>query len=536
MKSKILKLPYIVLLLAIGIFVGIQIDRLSPQNNLQTGGKAINDVLGYAEKYYVDKIDTAKLVESAINGMLNTLDPHTVYIPKDEMQSVGESLDSNFQGIGIEFQIINDTIVVVSPLSGGPSETLGIQSGDRIVKIDGKSAIGISIEQVRQKLMGKAGTKVNVTIERYGSKNLLNFEITRASIPLYSVDASFMLNKNIGYVSLSKFSENSYDELIKALNELKSKGMTQLILDLRGNPGGYLSQAVKIADIFISDHKKIVYTKGREKQFDEEYDASESSPYEKIPLIILVNHGSASASEIVSGAIQDWDRGLIVGETTFGKGLVQRQYNLPNKSGLRLTIAKYYTPSGRCIQRDYKDLKNREEYFTEVENDSEKPGNNLYHTEEKDSSLKTYKTHAGRTVYGGGGITPDYILKSENRTNYTINLLKNRLIYEFSLEYYDKNKNTIKSSYPNLEDFINNFTITDDKLNNFTGFVSKKGVKFSRSDFNKDKEYVRTRLKAQIARDIWKNTGWFKVMDSIDNQLKKAETLFNEAKDLANLK
>lgn len=536
MKPKFLKASYVIILLFVGIFLGTRLERLFPGNKVQTQIATLNDVLKYTERFYVDKVDSQKLVEAAINGMLSKLDPHTVYIPAKDVQAADQTLGSDFQGIGIEFQIVDDTIVVVSALSGGPSEALGIQSGDRIVKIDGKSSVGITNDQVRQELMGKAGTKVDVTIKRFGLKKLLNFNITREKIPIYAVDAYFMLNENTGYISLTKFSQNAYKEVDNALNSLKKKGMTRLILDLRGNPGGYLKQAVDVADLFIKDHRKIVYTKGRMKEFDEEYDAAKSSPFEKIPLIVLVNHGSASASEIVSGAIQDWDRGLIVGVTTFGKGLVQREFDLPDSSALRLTIAKYYTPSGRCIQRSYKGLKNREDYFTEPESDSEKVGNNLYHTEEKDTSLKIYKTHDGRTVYGGGGITPDYIVKNENLTDYTVNLRKNNVFYQFVLGYLEENNKIIKSKYSTLNSFVDGFHFSSKEMDDFIKFASKKGVKFVKADYNKDKEYIYTRLKAQIARNYWKNDGWYKVMEKVDVQLKKAETLFYEAKDLANLK
>ena len=357
MKSKF-SIPFVIIILAIGIVLGTQLDKIFSGDNLNGSIEKLDDVLTYTQKYYVEKVDTPKLVEAAIDGILSKLDPHSIYIPASEMQAVDESFRGDFEGIGIEFQIVNDTIVVVSPISGGPSEILGIKSGDRIVKIDGKDAIGFTNEKVIETLRGKAGTKVSVAIYRYGNPKLLNYEITRDKIPLHSVDTYFMLDNKTGYISLSRFSETTYDEVSDALKDLKNDGMKQLIFDLRGNPGGLLNQAVQVADLFISGNKKIVYTKGRKTEFDEEYDASKPSPFENIPLIILVNNGSASASEIVSGAVQDWDRGLIVGETTFGKGLVQRQFDLPDNSAIRLTVSRYYTPSGRLIQRNYKNLPN----------------------------------------------------------------------------------------------------------------------------------------------------------------------------------
>ncbi len=538
MNFKNLKIPVGVIILTLGIVLGTQIQKVFSDDNLRNNIIKFNDVLTYTEKYYVENVDTQKLVEAAINGMLGKLDPHSVYIPAKQMESVEESFRGDFEGIGIEFQIVNDTLTVVSPISGGPSEALGILPGDRIIKIDNESAVGITNDDVRNKLRGKAGTTVNVTIARHGIKDTLNYEITRDKIPLYSVDTHFMLDNKIGYVSVSRFAETTYDELVNALNDLKNQGMKELILDLRGNPGGYLNQAVKIADLFIAGKKKIVYTKGRRAEFDEDYFSSDSSPFEKTPLIVLVNKGSASASEIVSGAIQDWDRGLIVGETTFGKGLVQRQFDLPDNSAVRLTISRYYTPSGRLIQRDYKHLKNSEEYYAEVgERKDTTEMDNLEHTAEKDTTKPEFKTNAGRIVYGGGGITPDYFIPSEEITDYTTDLLKNNVFYQFILTYIDRNEQQIKSKFgDNLNKFRNDFYFSDDDLNQFTKFASKKGVKFVEKDFNKDKLYISTRLKAQLARNYWKNEGWYSVLIKIDKQVEKASELFDEAKDLANLK
>ena len=537
MKSNSFKITFSIIILTLGIILGIQIQKVFPDDNLRESLAKFDDVMNLTEKYYVDPVDSKTLVTAAINGMLNKLDPHSVYIPADQIPSIEESFRGDFEGIGIEFQIVNDTLTVVSPITGGPSEKLGIMAGDQIIKIDGKSAVGITNDQVRKKLRGRAGTKVEVTILRIGVKKPINYAIVRNKIPIYSVDTHFMINDKTGYVIVSRFAETTYDELIKALTDLKSQGMKQLILDLRGNPGGYLNQAVKIADLFISGNKKIVYTKGRRPQFDEEYDASKSSPYEKVPLIVLVNKGSASASEIVSGAIQDWDRGLIVGETTFGKGLVQRQYSLPDKSALRLTIARYYTPSGRLIQRNYKGLKSREEYYSEAGDTSEPQGNNIYHHDEKDTSKSVYHTSSGRVVYGGGGITPDYIIKSPDITSYTTNLLKNNVFYEFILEYLRQNEQTIKNKYDkNMRSFVKDFQFSGNTINDFIEFSKSKGIKFNEKEYNTDKKYIATRLKAQVARNFWKNKGWYMVMLSVDEQADKALDLFTEAKDIAKLK
>lgn len=537
MSFKSVKFPYLLFTAVIGIVLGVFLDKVFSEDNLRDSIRKFNDVLTFTEKYYVEEVDTQKLVESAISGMLNELDPHSVYISPEQFTQVEESFRGDFEGIGIEFQIVNDTLTVVSAISGGPSEALGILSGDRIVKIDDVSVIGITNDDVRKKLRGKAGSEVNVSISRVGVSKPIEYTIVRDKIPLYSVDTHFMMDANTGYVSVSRFAETTYDELVDALQDLNKSGMTQLVVDLRGNPGGYLNQAVKISDLFISGKKKIVYTEGRRKEFDEVYYASESSKFEDIPLIILINRGSASASEIVSGAVQDWDRGLIVGETSFGKGLVQRQFDLPDNSALRLTISQYFTPSGRLIQRDYKNKNNKAEYYSEMGDDEEVEGDNINHTAEQDSVRPEYKTEKGRIVYGGGGITPDYIVKSGLVTTYTQNLLRKNIFYTFILSYLDKNTEAIKQKYnENLSSFKSDFDITDEMMKSFIDFATSKEVAFSDEDYQKDKDYIAARLKAQIARNFWKNEGWYSILLTSDDQLNKALTLFNEAKDLAKLK
>jgi carboxyl-terminal processing protease len=537
MNNKYLKFPFVVIILTVGIVLGIQLEKVFSGDNLRDGISKLNDVLSYTQKYYIEEVDTPKLVESGIRGMMDELDPHSVYIEAEHFSSIEESFRGDFEGIGIEFQVVNDTLTVVSPITGGPSEALGILPGDRIVKIEGEDCIGITNDEVRQQLRGEAGTKVKVSIFRNDVEELLEYEIVRDKIPIFSVDTHLMLNGKIGYISVSRFSETTYDEIIEALKDLKQNGMEQLIFDLRSNPGGYLNQAVKISDLFIDGEKKIVYTKGRREEFNEDYLASMPSAYEDIPLIVLINKGSASASEIVSGAVQDWDRGLIVGETSFGKGLVQRQFALSDNSAIRLTISEYYTPSGRLIQRSYKDKKDKEEYYSEVSEREENEGENLEHTAEKDSTRPVYTTEGGREVYGGGGITPDYIIKAEGLTQYTRDLLRNNLFYEFTLSYIENNGKRIEAKYGNdLQKYLSEFQFDENDLMNFKHFADTKEILFTEEDFENDNEYIRTRLKAHVARHYWKNKGWFSVMLQIDNQLNEAKTLFDEAKDLADLK
>jgi carboxyl-terminal processing protease len=535
--NRFFRIPVLIIILTVGIVLGIQIEKIFSDDSLRDGVRKLNDVLSYTQRYYIEEVDTPKLVDAAIKGITDQLDPHSFYISSKDFASVEESFRGDFEGVGIEFQIVNDTLTVVSPITGGPSEALGILPGDRILKIEGEDCVGITNDEVRDKLRGKAGTKVSVSIFRTGEPNLIDYEITRDKIPIYSVDASLLLKNNTGYISVSRFSETTQDELNESLKNLKEQGMKQLILDLRGNPGGYLSQAVDMADLFIDGKKKIVYTEGRRKDADEEYFASETSPYEKTPLIVMINHGSASASEIVSGAIQDWDRGLIIGETSFGKGLVQRQFTLPDNSALRLTISKYFTPSGRSIQRDYSDKKKYEEFYADMDDSSVTEGNNLEHSVEKDSTKPIYHTQSGRIVYGGGGITPDYIIKNERITTYTSDLLRQNVFYQFILNYIESNGKEITKNFgDDLKKFNNEFIFSDAEMKNFVAFASSKEVTFNEEEFNTDKDYIKTRLKAQLARNYWKNDGWYTVMITTDNQVETALGLFDEAKEIANLK
>lgn len=488
-------------------------------------------IFGYTEDYYVDSVSAKKLSEDAIRGMFSELDPHTVYISADEEKTSEEEFRGNFEGIGVEFQIINDSITVVSPITGGPSESVGIISGDRIVKINGKNCVGWKNDQVMKTLRGTKGTPVDLTIFRPSSKTTINFHVVRDKINLYSVDASLLYDNETGYINLTRFSETTTSEMAAALKDLSARGMKRLILDLRNDPGGYLAQASNVADMFIDGNKMIVYTKGRDKEFNEEFHASKTFPYEQIPLIVLVNRGTASASEIVSGAIQDWDRGLIVGETTFGKGLVQRPFEFSDGSAVRITIARYYTPSGREIQRSYKDKK---KYFEEVLDRQELQGENVDHKTEKDSTKPKFKTADGRTVYGGGGITPDYFVENGKVSNYSVELRKNNVYYQFVRKLMDKNGQQIRNKYKDdLRKFVKEFQLSDEQMQSFIKFAESLKVKFDPKGYAADKVEIRDRLKAFIARDMFKNSGWYLTLLQYDPQFQKAMTLFGEASKIA---
>lgn len=530
---KRLSLPAALALLILGILVGSQVNNVISGDTIYEQLSKFKDVLSLTEKYYVDDIDTQKLVEEAIDGMLNHLDPHSVYIPASQVPKIKEDFRGTFEGIGIEFQVLNDTLLVVAPISGGPSEAVGLMAGDKIVKIDGESAIGITTEQVFQKLRGPKGTNVSVTIKRAFSRDFLNFEIIRDKIPIYSVEVAFMMDGETGYIFVNRFSETTHAEFVEALKKLKARGMKKLLLDLRNNAGGYLDQAVKMADEFLSENKRIVYTKGRREEFDSEDISTPGGIYEHGPLVVLVNKGSASASEIVSGAVQDWDRGLVVGETTFGKGLVQRQWDLRDGSALRLTTARYYTPSGRLIQRPYTE-KDKKDYQEEAYLREEKEGENIEHQEESDSSRDLYHTAGGRPVYGGGGITPDYIVKQNRWTDFTVHLRSRRVFLEFASNDLDREGKAVRSKYStDFPKFQKEFVITQEMLDTFLSLAKNSGVEFKRDEYEKDLHSIKALMKAQIARALWGNEGYYPVILKEDAQVTKARELFSEAEKIA---
>ncbi|GJQ64131.1 MAG: peptidase S41 [Melioribacteraceae bacterium] len=493
----------------------------------------LEDVLYFSKNYYLEDIDEGKLVDAAIAGMMEELDPHSVYIPPLEQESVEEEFRGNFEGIGIEFQIIDDTITVVSPISGGPSESLGIMAGDRIVEIEKQPAIGLENDEVIKKLRGEKGTEVNITIYRPSVSNLYDYTIERDKIPLYSVDVSLLFDNKTGYISVSKFASTTVDEVLEALSELNKQGMERLVLDLRNNPGGLLSQAYNMADIFIDGEKLLVYTKGRLPDFNEEYHAELTYRYENLPLIVLVNRGSASASEIVAGAIQDWDRGLIIGETTFGKGLVQRPFILPDRSAVRITISKYFTPSGRAIQRDYGE--NKTDYYMEVYNRDDSTFTGQKDTTAVDSSKHKYTTAGGRVVYGGGGINPDIHVESADLSELIYNLMRKNVYYSFVRHYLDNHSDLIDRFNNDLVNFKNNFEIDSKTFNEFLEYAGEKGVTYSEKDLKKEEDYIKTRLKAFIAREFWKNEGWYYILLDEDDVFNEALKNFPATSELAGL-
>ncbi len=535
MFRKHFSVPTVFVLLVFGVFIGTQIRAIS-EDNIYEQVRKFQDVLFNTQKFYVDEVNTSKLVESAVIGMLKELDPHSVYIAPKQLEKVEEEFKGSFEGIGVEFSILNDTIRVGMPIFGGPSEKVGILAGDKIVKINGESAIGFKNEDVFKRLRGEKGTEVTVDIVRPGVDGILEYKIIRDKIPLYTVDSHFMIDDEVGYVSINRFAATTYSEMMDALRDLRSKGMKKLMLDLRYNPGGYLEQSFQMANEFLGKGEKIVYTKGRRQEYSEDYNANGAGEFQDIPLIVLISNYSASASEIVSGAVQDHDRGLVVGTTSFGKGLVQRQIPLSDGSAIRLTTARYYTPSGRLIQRDYKD-KSLEEYYSEARGREEEEGDNIEHKHDQlDSTRPKFKTDGGRTVYGGGGITPDYIVEADTMQKYSTKLRAR--LYEYFQSFMDREGPKLREKYAknDMDKFLAEYRVTDAAMKGWIDLVAAKGDEFNEKQYEMDKDALKVWLKAQIARNLFGNDAYFKTFLEIDNQVKKALKLFPEAKKIAGLK
>jgi carboxyl-terminal processing protease len=528
------KLP-LMLALAIcaGIFVGA---RMFGKNDTagDVGGNAnrLREVLTYIDRYYVDSANTDELTEYAIKKMLEKLDPHTSFIPAKDMEVVGTHLNSYFEGIGVSFTIFKDTISVESPVVGGPAETAGVRAGDRIVTIDGKNVagIGITTRKVFDLLLGKKGTKVTIGVARRGKQELLAYTITRDKIPQYSVDASYLIAPKTGYIRLSRFGQRSYEETKTALKKLQEMGMDQLVLDLRGNGGGYLPQAVSIVDEFVPGDKMLVYTDGRVASHDEEYRGKVKGLFEQGPMVVLLDEESASASEIVAGALQDNDRALLVGRRSFGKGLVQRPISLSDGSELRLTISRYYTPSGRCIQKPY-ELGKSDEYAEDI--DRRASHGELYHADSNKFDLsKAYKTSKGRPVYGGGGIMPDIFVAADTSffTPYLAKLVSEQVIREFALEYTNAHKEELLKM--GLKNFVAGFEVTDAMLATLAKLAAERGIAPQPEQLKRSRGYVAQRTRAFMARNLWQDEGWHQVSNQDDPIVSQSLRLFAEAKKI----
>ena len=496
--------------------------KAQTQKDLYDNIKKFSAFMQMVEFAYVDTVNEGKLVEKAIEETLKELDPHSMYISKKDVKRANEPLEGNFDGVGIQFEILRDTINVVHTISGGPSEKLGVMPGDKIIKIDGKPSTGKTVtnQYVLDHLRGKKGTKVEVSILRTGKKDLIDFSITRDKIPLNSIDAFYMITPETGYINLNRFAQTSTQEFLDATEKLQAQGMKNLILDLRNNSGGYMGTAIDLSDQFLNTGKLIVYTEGVHSP-REDYTSTPKGVFEKGKLLVMMNENSASASEIVAGAVQDWDRGIIVGRRSFGKGLVQRPFSLPDSSQVRLTTARYHTPSGRCIQKSY--AEGVDKYYMDFAKRVKR--GELVHPDsiKFPDSLKFY-TSKKRVVYGGGGIMPDVFIPWDSSiiSDYYLDLRRKNAINLFVGEYVDKNRQNLQASYRDFKSFDKGFILDEAFLKPFFEHAEKLGVKFDEKGYKASEPLIKAQIKGLIAEKLWDLSTFYQVANQVDDEVIKA--------------
>lgn len=554
MRNKTFALLSVAILM-VGILLGMKLTPFLDDEAVISLRK-LEDAYIVIMSKYVDDVDASDLAESAIRGMLQDLDPHSVYIDAERMKQVNEEFDAGYEGIGISYEFVpgeegRDTLSVLNPLPGGPSEEAGLFTGDRIVLIDGNSAIGFDSDQVKAALKGPRGTTVDVTVRRPGVTEDLHFTIKRDKIPLNTVDAAYMLDGETGLIKVNRFARTTYSEFRQALVALQGQGMSRLILDLRGNQGGYMDMAVRMADEFLPAGKSIVSARGRLPDTNESYSARAGGLFETQPVIVLVDNGSASASEIVAGALQDHDRALIVGTRTFGKGLVQKQYALNDGSALRVTISRYYTPSGRLIQTGY-DSGDRESYYMnkyeQIEHDRAVSLREI--VDAAPDSLK-YQTDGGRTVLGGGGILPDFLVRGDTLSYFMRAVIARNLETHFAREWLDHQGVAFGERWSqDPAGFLSEFEVDADVLKEFLQFAEARGVRvvpgsglttsittenpaFTEADLAADSAFLSTLIKGRIATRILDRSYWYPIYHQVDDMVQQANGLWSQASGVA---
>ncbi|MGB0247266.1 MAG: S41 family peptidase [Flavobacteriales bacterium] len=500
-------------------------DDMTPQEAAQKFGT----LMRYIGQLYVDSVSVEDLTERAMVKMLEDLDPHSVYFSAEELKEADEPLNGNFDGIGVQFNIFKDTIMVVSPISGGPSERLGIRAGDRIVEVDGENTAGIGItnRDVMKLLKGPKGTVVQVGIKREGESELLTFDITRDKIPIYSIDAAHMVDEKIGYIKVSRFAKTTMDEFRDAILSLQDQGMKDLILDLQGNGGGMLRTAIAMSDEFLSDDKLIVYTEGRAFEREDTF-AQYKGLFEKGRLVVLIDEASASASEIVSGAVQDWDRGLVVGRRSFGKGLVQRPMRLPDGSAVRLTVQKYYTPAGRCIQKPYDE--GVEAYRKEKFERYEKGEFMTLDSLDLPDSLMHKTRILEREVYGGGGILPDLFVPLDTTLNSPTfsRILRKGLCSKYALAEVDAQRTAWETRHASEDDFVRDMNFSEEEIAAFKAYVVEEGVEVDEEEWARSLPAIELRLKAFFGRNTYESKTFYRVIGGLNEALQEAIRVLND--------
>ncbi|MCZ6705058.1 MAG: S41 family peptidase [Bacteroidetes bacterium] len=546
-----------VMAVVIALFVGLQLGASVSTVDTAKALKKLEQTFLLLNRQYVEEVDADKLAETAIRAMLKDLDPHSLYIDADELKGVNENFNAEFEGIGIGYELLKgpdgqDTLAVLNVLPGGPSEEVGLQSGDRIIEVNKVTSIGYKNADVEKNLKGPKGSEVNITVRRPGVPNLLSFDITRDKIPIYTLDVAYMLDDDTGLIRLNRFASNTDREFRESLKDLKKRGMKRLILDLRGNSGGYMNMAVRVADEFLSSRQLIVSQGGRTRDSNESFHASSGGLWESGPIMVLVDGGSASASEIVAGALQDHDRALIVGRRTFGKGLVQKQWRLNDGSALRVTVARYYTPSGRLIQTPYENGDRKDYYGSKMSlrlQDGPKTAVELLN--EVPDSLR-FRTDAGRLVIAGGGIIPDYIVPVDSLSDLVQTILSRSLENQFIRSWIDTHSEALQTTWVETENqvgFIEDYSVDDQMLDAFLDFVAERGVvvgdrvsgdvdetaikRFSSADLAENTQFLETILKARLGTRLFDRSLFYPIFRTVDHDLKEALKLWQPAENLA---
>lgn len=548
-----------VVILFAGVLLGFELGTFFSDDNTFESLKKLENAFLVINERYVEDVDSSVLVESAIDGMLKELDPHSLYIDAEEMKKVREDFDASFEGIGISFELLEgpdgrDTIAVLNPLPGGPSEAAGLLSGDRIIEVDDSSAIGYTTSDVQRTLKGPRGTEVDVTVKRPGYPDTLHFTITRDKIPLYTLDAHYMLDEQTGYIRINRFARTTYSEFKSALEDLRAEGMDRLILDLRENAGGFMDMAIKIADEFLGEGELVVEARSRHDEYNQQNYAVSGDDFENGAVMVLVNEHSASASEIVAGALQDHDRALIVGRRTFGKGLVGKQFALRDGSMLRLTISRFYTPSGRLIQTPYENGEKKDYFEEKLERFQRERKLSMDEIKESMPDSLKYTTSGGRIVFGGGGILPDYIVYPDSLSEFSKAVIVQSLDNEYSRVWLDRHGDQFQSRWEGRRsEFVSDFQLDDAAYADFLSYVESRNIHivppgseqlvqddedkmrrhFTRSEAEAVKDLLKTRIKARIGQRVFDRSVWYMVMGEVDVVLKEAQTLWPSAEELA---
>lgn len=512
--------------LIIGMFIGTNLgdkNILQVKTTREENPNKLVSLIDYIEDNYVDSVDKRKLIDDAIRSVLENLDPHSYYMTAEETADEQEKMQGKFGGVGVEFIILRDTLMVVKTVDDGPAMIAGVQDGDRIIKIEGAEISGKTLksDKVQSMLKGEPGTDVNITVYRPYEGGTKDIRIKRGSIPIESLQASFMVNDTVGYIKLDRFALTTYSEFMKAASQLEVQGCKKIIFDLRGNGGGLMDQATKIAAEFLPDNTRILYTEGLHNGKDEVF-TDKDGKFLKMGLVVLIDQNSASASEIVAGALQDWDRSVTVGRRSFGKGLVQHEMEMADRSALRLTVARYYTPSGRCVQKPYGDsIAYHDDFHQRLVRGELTVADSVHFPD----SLK-YKTAGGRTVYGAGGIMPDVFvpLDSVYFSGLLSDLAYSSIIRDYAFNYIDANRKELKK-YKSVDDFVANFVVTESMLNAVLAMAQKEKIDVKRSVLVKVSGQIKARIKAQIARNLYDDTAMYKVLLQSDQDFKKAQQI-----------